>query len=55
VDNIKLTHPSFTPGLAIVQVGDRKDSNVYIRMKIKAAAEVISCILEMFPLCNFRI
>ena len=30
----------FTPRLVIVQVGDREDSNVYIRMKIKAAAEV---------------
>ncbi|XP_055353211.1 C-1-tetrahydrofolate synthase, cytoplasmic-like [Paramacrobiotus metropolitanus] len=28
------------PGLAIVQVGDRSDSNVYIRMKTKTAAEV---------------
>lgn len=28
------------PGLAIVQVGGREDSNVYIRMKIRAAAEV---------------
>ena len=40
VDEIRLTCPSFTPGLAIVQVGDRQDSNVYIRMKIRAAAEV---------------
>ena len=31
--------PSFRPGLAIVQVGGREDSNVYIRMKLKAAAE----------------
>ncbi|XP_064621764.1 C-1-tetrahydrofolate synthase, cytoplasmic-like [Lineus longissimus] len=31
--------PSFKPGLSIVQVGDRDDSNVYIRMKLKAAAE----------------
>lgn len=30
----------FQPGLAIVQVGDREDSNVYIRMKIKAATEI---------------
>lgn len=30
----------WTPGLAIVQVGDREDSNVYIRMKIKAASEI---------------
>lgn len=32
--------PGFAPGLAIVQVGGREDSNVYIRMKLKAAAEV---------------
>ncbi|KAL1130318.1 hypothetical protein AAG570_013256, partial [Ranatra chinensis] len=28
------------PGLAIVQVGNRDDSNVYIRMKMKVAAEI---------------
>lgn len=34
----------YKPGLAIVQVGDRPDSNVYIRQKIKSAAEIgISC------------
>lgn len=32
--------PGFRPGLAIVQVGGREDSNVYIRMKIKAADEI---------------
>ncbi|GLV43503.1 pugilist [Carabus blaptoides fortunei] len=32
--------PGFRPGLAIVQVGGREDSNVYIRMKIKAAEEI---------------
>lgn len=32
--------PSLTPGLAIVQVGGREDSNVYIRMKIRAAADI---------------
>ena len=32
--------PSFRPGLAILQVGGREDSNVYIRMKTKAAHEV---------------
>lgn len=32
--------PNFQPGLAIVQVGGREDSNVYIRMKIKAACEI---------------
>lgn len=31
---------SFSPGLAIVQVGLREDSNVYIRMKIKAAQDL---------------
>jgi hypothetical protein len=28
------------PGLAIVQVGDREDSSIYVRMKEKAAIEV---------------
>jgi methylenetetrahydrofolate dehydrogenase (NADP+) / methenyltetrahydrofolate cyclohydrolase / formyltetrahydrofolate synthetase len=32
--------PNFLPGLAIVQVGGREDSNVYIRMKIKAATDI---------------
>ena len=32
--------PTFAPGLAILQVGSREDSNVYIRMKTKAAQEV---------------
>jgi methylenetetrahydrofolate dehydrogenase (NADP+) / methenyltetrahydrofolate cyclohydrolase / formyltetrahydrofolate synthetase len=32
--------PNFTPGLAIVQVGGREDSNVYIRMKMKAATDI---------------
>lgn len=32
--------PGLQPGLAIVQVGGREDSNVYIRMKIRAAAEI---------------
>ncbi|CAD7093696.1 unnamed protein product [Hermetia illucens] len=32
--------PNFRPGLTIVQVGGREDSNVYIRMKMKAATEI---------------
>lgn len=32
--------PGFKPGLAIVQVGGREDSNVYIRMKMKAAGQI---------------
>lgn len=31
---------ALVPGLAIVQVGGREDSNVYIRMKIRAAADI---------------
>lgn len=40
VAKLKETVPDFQPGLAIVQVGGREDSNVYIRMKIKAASEI---------------
>lgn len=40
VAKIKEEFPDFVPGLAIVQVGGREDSNVYIRMKIKAAEEI---------------
>ena len=31
VGQIQKTTPEFVPGLAIVQVGNREDSNVYIR------------------------
>lgn len=40
VEKLQEAVPGFAPGLAIVQVGGREDSNVYIRMKLKAAAEV---------------
>lgn len=33
-------NPAFKPRLTIVQVGDRDDSAVYIRMKIRGGAEV---------------
>lgn len=32
--------PGVSPGLAIVQVGGREDSNVYIRMKLSSAAAI---------------
>ncbi|KAF4017563.1 hypothetical protein G4228_009110, partial [Cervus hanglu yarkandensis] len=32
--------PGFTPGLAILQVGNRDDSNLYINVKLKAAEEI---------------
>jgi len=35
IDEKKKTDPSFKPGLAIVQVGNRDDSNVYVGMKVK--------------------
>lgn len=40
VQKLSTRIPKFKPGLAIVQVGDRMDSNVYIRMKLKAAEEI---------------
>ncbi|XP_071447317.1 C-1-tetrahydrofolate synthase, cytoplasmic [Hetaerina americana] len=40
VAELKQRVPGFAPGLSIVQVGGREDSNVYIRMKIKAASEI---------------
>ncbi|KAI9027868.1 formate--tetrahydrofolate ligase-domain-containing protein [Hyaloraphidium curvatum] len=39
VEEIKKTNESFAPHLAIVQVGDREDSSLYVRMKIQAAAQ----------------
>uniref|UniRef100_A0AAF5DAT3 C-1-tetrahydrofolate synthase, cytoplasmic n=1 Tax=Strongyloides stercoralis TaxID=6248 RepID=A0AAF5DAT3_STRER len=38
--SIQKDDPNFKPCLAIVQVGDRPDSNVYIRNKLKKAAEI---------------
>merc|ERR1719211_610421 len=40
VEEFKNNDPNFKPGLVIVQVGGREDSNVYIRMKLKAAEEI---------------
>ncbi|XP_006018753.3 C-1-tetrahydrofolate synthase, cytoplasmic isoform X1 [Alligator sinensis] len=37
---MKKKFPDFKPGLAILQVGNRDDSNLYISMKLKAAAEI---------------
>ncbi|XP_077394609.1 C-1-tetrahydrofolate synthase, cytoplasmic isoform X2 [Festucalex cinctus] len=37
---MKLQDPNFQPGLVILQVGDRDDSNLYIGMKMKAASEI---------------
>ena len=40
VENLRGIDPNFKPGLTIVQVGGREDSNVYIRMKVKAGEEI---------------
>uniref|UniRef100_A0A671PXS8 C-1-tetrahydrofolate synthase, cytoplasmic n=1 Tax=Sinocyclocheilus anshuiensis TaxID=1608454 RepID=A0A671PXS8_9TELE len=37
---MKNQFPGFRPGLVVLQVGDRDDSNLYISMKLKAAAEI---------------
>lgn len=40
VKKLRDEYPGFQPGMAIVQVGDRQDSNVYIRMKLKSASDI---------------
>lgn len=37
---MKKWDPNFKPGLVVLQVGDREDSNLYISMKLKAANEI---------------
>ncbi|KAJ7369609.1 C-1-tetrahydrofolate synthase, cytoplasmic [Desmophyllum pertusum] len=37
---IREENEAFKPGLAIVQIGDRSDSTVYIKSKVKAAEEI---------------
>ncbi|KAI1897932.1 hypothetical protein AGOR_G00088370 [Albula goreensis] len=40
VEKMGAQFPGFRPGLVVLQVGDREDSNLYISMKLKAAAEI---------------
>lgn len=40
VEQMNSQFPGFRPGLVVLQVGDREDSNLYISMKLKAAAEI---------------
>ncbi|XP_016394780.1 C-1-tetrahydrofolate synthase, cytoplasmic-like [Sinocyclocheilus rhinocerous] len=50
VEGMRMTHPNFKPGLVVLQVGDREDSNLYISMKLKAAAEIgISAVHVKLP------
>ncbi|XP_016320989.1 C-1-tetrahydrofolate synthase, cytoplasmic-like, partial [Sinocyclocheilus anshuiensis] len=50
VEGMRMTHPNFKPGLVVLQVGDREDSNLYISMKLKAAVEIgISAVHVKLP------
>ncbi len=50
VKQLKEQCSGLTPGLTIIQVGAREDSNVYIRMKMKAAEEIgIKATHTVFP------
>ncbi|XP_051952151.1 C-1-tetrahydrofolate synthase, cytoplasmic isoform X1 [Xyrauchen texanus] len=40
IAEMKNQFPGSRPGLVVLQVGDRDDSNLYISMKLKAAAEI---------------
>ncbi|CAB0035950.1 unnamed protein product [Trichogramma brassicae] len=40
IQRVQKDFPYYLPSLAIVQVGNREDSNVYIRMKMKAATDI---------------
>ncbi|XP_035278260.1 C-1-tetrahydrofolate synthase, cytoplasmic-like [Anguilla anguilla] len=40
VEKMGAQFPRFRPGLVVLQVGDREDSNLYISMKLKAAAQI---------------
>ncbi|KAF1377079.1 hypothetical protein PFLUV_G00218160 [Perca fluviatilis] len=41
VEKMRSQFSGFRPGLLVLQVGDRDDSNLYISSKLKAAAEVL--------------
>ncbi|KAM9356401.1 C-1-tetrahydrofolate synthase, cytoplasmic-like isoform 1-T3 [Pholidichthys leucotaenia] len=40
VEEMRTQFSGFRPGLVVLQVGDREDSNLYISTKLKAAAEI---------------
>ncbi|KAI0461390.1 hypothetical protein LJB42_001059 [Komagataella kurtzmanii] len=40
IKQLKQKNPGFEPRLTIIQVGDRPDSSVYVRMKLKSSEEV---------------
>lgn len=40
LEELQQRQKGFAPGFAVVQVGNREDSNVYIRHKVTAAEEI---------------
>lgn len=50
VEKVEACLPAGRPVLAIVQVGDREDSNVYIKKKMKFGDEIgVDVVLKKFP------
>ncbi|KAI9487219.1 MAG: formate--tetrahydrofolate ligase-domain-containing protein [Benjaminiella poitrasii] len=50
ISSIKEKYPHFNPHLAMIQVGAREDSSIYVKMKDKAAKETgISITMEKLP------
>jgi methylenetetrahydrofolate dehydrogenase (NADP+)/methenyltetrahydrofolate cyclohydrolase/formyltetrahydrofolate synthetase len=47
IATLRQKYPNWCPHLAIIQVGTRDDSTVYVNMKRKAAEEVGSSYLEI--------
>lgn len=46
----KQKYPRFQPKLAIVQVGEREDSSLYVKMKERAAQEIgVECLIIKLP------
>ncbi|OMH82409.1 C-1-tetrahydrofolate synthase, cytoplasmic [Zancudomyces culisetae] len=47
IEAVRAKHPSFSPGLAVVQVGTRKDSTQYVKMK-RLACEQVGIVFQKF-------
>ncbi|MCJ1356372.1 MAG: tetrahydrofolate synthase [Icmadophila ericetorum] len=50
ISKTQAINPRYKPSLTIIQVGDKKDSSTYVRMKLKAAEEAnIICNVVNYP------
>lgn len=50
IAEVQRKHADFKPKLSIIQVGDRKDSTTYVKMKMKAAKEAnVDCVISKLP------